>query len=220
MRVTPLTLLALLVAAPAMASSLEQVSTDGWYTWRVTSHDEAPTWCCGVWSRGNVVPKACDLDDRHYSMNSDQPGQPRSGEMQIYIRLDDGNVDRVRTLSPHCGVEADSEIRDLGLLQTDESLDWLAKRSDSADTFMAVAVHEGERPARLLMDAAVKGGDSDEAVFALSLLPEETAVDSLKKLLENRRLDMRVREQALFWLVQSDSDIAYDYIDRLLTSNH
>jgi hypothetical protein len=30
---------------------------------------------------------------------------------------------------------------------------------------------------------------------------------------------MEVREQALFWLAQTESDEAFEYIDRILTSN-
>jgi hypothetical protein len=42
---------------------------------------------------------------------------------------------------------------------------------------------------------------------------------ALRTLLEDRRLDMDVREQALFWLVHGGSDAAFDYVATLLTSN-
>ena len=58
----------------------------------------------------------------------------------------------------------------------------------------------------------------EQAVFALSQLPEERAVRSLLGILEDARMDNEVRKQALFWLVQSDSDLAYESIDRLLTA--
>jgi hypothetical protein len=38
-----------------------------------------------------------------------------------------------------------------------------------------------------------------------------------QSIIENRRLDMDIREEALFGLVQSESDAAFDYIDSLLT---
>ncbi len=56
----------------------------------------------------------------------------------------------------------------------------------------------------------------EEAVFALSQLPGERAVDALFAVLGNLELNSQVREQALFWLVQSDSDRAYAYVDQLL----
>jgi len=55
-----------------------------------------------------------------------------------------------------------------------------------------------------------------EAVFAISRLPEERGIDALFTVLGNRQMDREVREQALFWLAQSDSDRAFEYLDRLL----
>ena len=55
----------------------------------------------------------------------------------------------------------------------------------------------------------------EEAVFALSQLPDDRAVKALAAVLENQKLDREIREQALFWLAQSDSDQAFAYVDRL-----
>jgi HEAT repeat protein len=55
-----------------------------------------------------------------------------------------------------------------------------------------------------------------EAVFALSQLPEERSVDALLAVLRDRSLHREIREQALFWLAQSDSDRAFAYLDELL----
>ena len=38
-----------------------------------------------------------------------------------------------------------------------------------------------------------------------------------QSIIENRRLNMDIREEALFGLVQSESEAAFDYIDSLLT---
>lgn len=62
-------------------------------------------------------------------------------------------------------------------------------------------------------------GVREEAVFALSQLPEEQSVRALVRLLRDRQLDMDTRKQALFWLAQSDTDEAFDAIDRLLSHN-
>lgn len=59
----------------------------------------------------------------------------------------------------------------------------------------------------------------EQAVFALSQLPEQRAVKALIEVLENKSLDFEARQRALFWLAQSDSDLAYDYVDRLLSSS-
>ena len=60
-------------------------------------------------------------------------------------------------------------------------------------------------------------GAREEAVFALSQLPDERAVSSLTRIVHDTRMDLAMREQALFWLVQSDSDEAYETIEALLS---
>ena len=47
-----------------------------------------------------------------------------------------------------------------------------------------------------------------------------SSIESLgwfRSIIEDQRLDMDVREEALFGLVQSESDAAFEYLDRLLT---
>ena len=56
----------------------------------------------------------------------------------------------------------------------------------------------------------------EEAVFAMSQLPGERGVDALFAVLGDGQMHREVREQALFWLAQSDSDRAFEYLDRLL----
>jgi hypothetical protein len=45
---------------------------------------------------------------------------------------------------------------------------------------------------------------------------DDVALPALQSLVEDRSQDRELREQALFWLAQSDSDEAYRYIDSLL----
>lgn len=56
----------------------------------------------------------------------------------------------------------------------------------------------------------------DHMIFALSQLPDERASAALIELLSDRQADRGTREQALFWLGQSDSEIAQNYLERLL----
>jgi HEAT repeat protein len=60
------------------------------------------------------------------------------------------------------------------------------------------------------------GSVREEAVFALSELPGERGVDALFAVLGDRQIKREVRERALFWLAQSDSERAFEYLDRLL----
>jgi HEAT repeat protein len=60
----------------------------------------------------------------------------------------------------------------------------------------------------------------EQAVFALSELPDGRAVGSLTQIVRDARMDRAIREQALFWLAQSDSDEAYEAIDALLSKQN
>ena len=43
------------------------------------------------------------------------------------------------------------------------------------------------------------------------------AFAALRRIIEDRRLDMDLREQALFWLVQAESDERFAYVETLIT---
>jgi len=49
------------------------------------------------------------------------------------------------------------------------------------------------------------------------LVSSGESLDWFRSIIENRRLDIDVREEALFGLVQSQSDAAFDYLDSLLS---
>jgi len=48
-------------------------------------------------------------------------------------------------------------------------------------------------------------------------VPAQHNVEWFRQVIEDRTLDHDVREEALFGLVQSESSIAFDYLDRLLS---
>ncbi len=80
---------------------------------------------------------------------------------------------------------------DFGLVETDQSIDWfmqyIGERSDlSSDALAAISMH-----------------DSDRAVQIMIGVVESDA-------------HMDVREEAVFWMAQSDSEAAFDYLDKLL----
>ncbi|MFO1494867.1 MAG: HEAT repeat domain-containing protein [Lysobacterales bacterium] len=58
-----------------------------------------------------------------------------------------------------------------------------------------------------------------QAIFALSQLPDDRAAPALGRVLEDRRLSLDDRKQALFWLGQSDSELAQRYLAEVLGSN-
>jgi hypothetical protein len=301
------------------AASLDALSADGFYTWRVAATEDSPPWCCFCWSRNSPVSNACNLDSHHanYSASEEFLAQ---GEMQIYALIEAGKPQRIRALSPQCRVTSRREVVDLGVVEVDESLAWLkrhvkAPATVGRDVLAAISVHEGSAALHFLIDVANSGpgtemrkeaifwmsqaritesaselerlmfGDEsaelrkhaafslsqsnaanrsdaliqqgrkdrdpgvrsqawfwlaqtgarrseaairqaivddpdgmvrEEAVFALSQLPGERGVDALFTVLGDQHMHREIREQALFWLAQSGSDRAFEYLDRLL----
>ncbi|NJO12965.1 MAG: hypothetical protein HC872_05290, partial [Gammaproteobacteria bacterium] len=64
-----------------------------------------------------------------------------------------------------------------------------------------------------------KDADADvreEAIFALSELPDERAPLALIAVAEDRSLSREQRKQAVFWLSQSNSDVAQAYLEKVL----
>lgn len=76
---------------------------------------------------------------------------------------------------------------------------------------------EAEIRHALLNDADL--GVREKVVFALSQLPAERAVKELVRIIEDRTINIEIREQALFWLAQTESADAFAFIDSLLGSN-
>ena len=60
---------------------------------------------------------------------------------------------------------------------------------------------------------------ADGALAAISAHTGDDAFVALRTLLEDRDRRQKTREQALFWLAQSESEQAFDYLDALLSSN-
>jgi hypothetical protein len=59
-------------------------------------------------------------------------------------------------------------------------------------------------------------GVREQAIFALSQLPNGEASKALMSLLNDRSVPKPTRERALFWLTQSDNPLAQKYLERAL----
>ncbi len=291
------------------------LNKDGWHTWTVEAVQNAPSWCCNSWRGKEVVGATCDLDSRSYGF-SRQSKNAVADEMQIYVKIADGQADSIRTYGASCTVVTQNEVIDHGKVGPSASLDWLGRQLSAnehlnGDALAAIAVHDSDQAQRLLEASAhsnqpletrkqsifwmgqvrarqsvgdltrlmttddveeirehavfsvsqstlknrlalieqvarndsapeVRGqawfwmsqtaeaqtrqrilsgmqAETDrsvlkQAVFALSQLPGEDAVDALIFVIEQSSYDRDVRKQALFWMAQSDSGRAVDYL--------
>ena len=116
------------------------------------------------------------------------------GEERIYVLMRSGEPAEIEVPGRWCNTPHDDEVIDLGLVSTDESIDWLQQykisRSDlGSDALAAISRHAGDRSLNVLI--GIVESDSDH----------------------------ELREEAVFWMVLSESDAAFEYIDRLLIKN-
>jgi hypothetical protein len=187
----PIMLLAAIVESEAHAAEPLPALSEGWNAWRVVAGESSGTRCCYDWSVGKATMKSCDLDSRRAVSIVNNRQQAVSDEMQLYAFVESGVTTKVMTLSPQCAVESKTPIVDLGLLPNDESVVWLAGHVT---------------------------GENDLSEDALSAIAaHEGGIGTLIATLENRELPMEIREQSLFWMAQSDTDRAYEYLTALLT---
>jgi HEAT repeat protein len=59
----------------------------------------------------------------------------------------------------------------------------------------------------------------EQAIFALSRLPDERATRALIAAAEDRALSREQRKRAVFWLSQSEADAAQAYLEKVLARN-
>ncbi len=133
-------------------------------------------------------------DDGWYTWHVASTGE--YDDEQFYVLVKSGKPTEIEIVGHWCNRWKRSdkkypEASDLGLLDTNTSIDWLqqhtGERSDlSSDALAAISMHEGSRAVQILIDIV----ESDA--------------------------HMDVREEAVFWMAQSDSEAAFDYLDRLL----
>lgn len=223
---TALALMFLALASPALAAELK-LPRDGWSSWEVAAVEGAPAWCCwngnGDDRKGSWSSCKLDANSGGFGNRDDET----TATMKIYARTTGGKVDRLRTLSTTCPVQAATEIRDLGAVTTDDSARWLidlAKRDDpdsakrhriGDDVLAALAVHRGS----LARDALAAMARNDarketrkEAVFWLGQARGNEGADIISSIMFNDK-DPDVREHAAFALGQSKSPrVAADLI--------
>jgi hypothetical protein len=185
-------LIAACIGSESLSADFGGPAGDGWHTWRVAATGKARESCCFTWISGVVTRKGCDLDSEHGNYGSIHSDKASDSDLQIYALMRSGKAVKLRTLSSQCAVTADSEITDLGFIDVDASINWLQRyiepRSElSSDAIMSISLHSGDLPVTVLA-SIVKSGT-----------------------------DRKIREEALFWLGQSDSDEAFAVLDRLLS---
>lgn len=128
--------------------------------------------------------------------------------------VSDALPDTVAAIAMHAGDEASTALA---------RMSGTAARADDRKNAIFWLAETGRAESEQIIATAIDSDPDDEvrehAVFALSLLPGERGITALVDIIEDRDVPRDLREMALFWLAQSESDTAYRYIDRLLGSS-
>ena len=207
------------LASPVQAQ-ISAMTTDGWHTWRVPAVEAAPEMCCFSWSGGNITSRGCDLDSRHGGFSTSSDNEYASDEIQVYALLEDGDVTALRALSSSCPVTSGSAIKDLGPVTAEESLDWLQPLIEtdgdhSTEALAAVAVHDDDRAAGMLLDAANSDDEHlrEDAVFWMAQVRVDEMADEMKEFIFDDS-DPEMREHAAFAYSQSGAADVADVLIR------
>ena len=175
------------------AAEFAAPTDDGWHVWQVQGTDDGTSACCYRWRNGTSSKQGCDLDGGHGGSITIGDCDIENDQVSVYVRLNAGNVTKIRALTSECPVTTRTPLNDLGRVSTSASVAWLLGQVD-AETRV-----------------------SEDAIAAISMHVGDEAFTALTSLVEDRDRDKDLREQALFWLAQSNSDEAFNYLDRLLS---
>jgi len=150
-----------------------------------------------AWTDGDAAEFTAPADDgwHVWQVQGTAGGDIDGDQLSIYVRIDAGRVTRIRARTSNCPVTTRTAVNDMGAVSNSASVGWLLRQVD-ADSQVA-----------------------DGALAAISAHAGDDAFVALTALLEDRDRRQKTREQALFWLAQSESEQAFDYLDALLSSN-
>lgn len=192
------------------------LGVDGWHTWQVNAVSSAPEMCCASWKNASVKKRQCNLDGRNGGFSSLDDSATSEGRVQVFALMQAGVAKKLRVLSSNCPVSAHSAITDLGAIETDDSVEWLAGLISSgndtgSDAIAAIAVHDGRKARDILTDTAKAGNDEDDREDAIFWMGQvrigETATALKEFIFDDRSPD--IREHAAFSYSQSDAtDVA------------
>lgn len=189
-------LLASLFAVRAIANAAELAAEldDGWHNWEVPAGAAGAQSCCYYIGNGGVRTEGCRLGSGSAGIIINGDCVTTSDTLNVYVRVDGGDVVEIRALSAACPVVASGPVTEAGAVDTAESIAWLLRHTnDDSDI-------------------------AEEAVTAIALHEDESAFAALRPLIEDRGQAMDIRRHALFWLAHSGGEAAFEYLDHLLSA--
>jgi len=91
-------------------------------------------------------------------------------------------------------------------------------QANSGSAILYIRKDEGQPTHIRVFDSSCEVSSS-ETITDMGSLSQDDSVAMLLDIVRERNIDMEVREEALFWLAQSNSDTAFAYFNRLLSDS-
>lgn len=188
-----LALTLLLSLVQAAYGSQSDTLDDGWHSWETSAGSSGRRACCFHVRNGRAGTEGCRLGPGTGGLTIDDDCDPTSDKLRVFVLVDNGKVAELRALSAACPVVASTPVHTLPDKDAQTSIDWL------------------ERYVR------AGSGLADDAVTAIAMHDDAPALQALTAMIEDPARDRHIREQALFWLAQSNDENAFRYIDGILS---
>jgi hypothetical protein len=184
-------------AAGGLSEAVRQAgrgSQPVWVSWSVPVIEGHRYSCC--WNR-KFKPSLCQLEAKNQSWGSSGDDPRQDPYLNVLVRLQDGKVERVRSVSASCPLNAGGR-RFVWLegVKPEESVRFLAD---------------------LVRSAPGKGSSLDEeGLDALAFHRNSGALEALSEFATSDRYRRDVREHALFWLGEARGRAGYEVVARVL----
>lgn len=185
-------------AAAGLAEAVRQAGRGGqpvWVSWTVPVVDGEGYTCC--WTR-DWKPGLCHLEAKHQNWGSSgKDGQRQDPDLNVLVRIQNGQVNRVRSLSGSCPLNAGG-LRFVRLegVKPEESVRYLRDLARN--------------------DRSSKAEIAEDAVDSLGRHRNATALDALVDFATSPGYHSEVREQAIYWLGSTRGRPGYEVVARVL----
>jgi hypothetical protein len=186
-----------LSAAGDLGDAVRQAGRGGqpvWVSWTVPVIEGHGYSCC--WTR-DWKPGLCQLEAKNQSWGSSDDDPRQDAYLNVLVRLQDGRVERIRSVSASCPLNAGGR-RFVWLegVKPEESVRYLTE---------------------LVRSAPGKGTNLDEeGLDALAFHRNSGALDALSDFATSARYRPDLREHALFWLGEARGREGYEVVTRVL----
>lgn len=160
-----------------------------WIAWSVPVVEGQGYTCC--WSR-DWKPSSCQLEAQNQSQGSSDDDPRKDPYLTVLVRLQDGKVERIRSVSASCPLNAGGR------------------------RFVWLEGVQPEESVRFLTGLVKRNEVDEEGLDALALHRNSGALDALAEFAGSPRYAMDVREHALFWLGQARGRAGYEVVARVL----